>query len=140
MLLTVALATLAYAVAAVVPGLALSLAALSQRTGRPDLAGDFLVAAYLLAVSAGLSTAGFLGTTVWSVRWRRLAVPRAMLIAGTLGLISPVVSLFVAAFLTPLTLPLLRGGHWAGAILFYAPGGVALGAVAVAIAYMKRAV
>jgi len=73
-----------------------------------------------------------------SVRRRRLTVRRAVIIGGTLGLISPVVSLFVAAFLTPLTLPLLRGGHWAGAILFYAPGGVALGAVAVAIAYMKK--
>ena len=137
---TVTLATLSYALLAVAPGLALSLAALSsQRPGRPDLGGDLLVAGYLLAVSAGLSTAGFLGTTVWSVRWRQLAVRRAVIIGGTLGLISPVVSLFVAAFLTPLTLPLLRNGHWAGAILFYAPGGVVLGAVAIAIAYMKRA-
>ena len=137
---TVALATLSYALLAVAPGLMLSLAALSsQRPGRPDLTGDLLVAGYLLAVSAGLSTAGFLGATVWSVRWRRLAVRRAVIIAGTLGLISPVASLFVAAFLTPLLLPLLRSGHWAGAILFYAPAGAVLGAVAVGIAYVKRA-
>src|SRR6185436_3393176 len=103
---TVVLATLSYALLAVAPGVALSLAALSsQRPGRPDVAGDLLVAGYLLAVSAGLSTAGFLGATVWSVRWRRLAVRRAAIIAGTLGLISPVASLFVAAFLTPLVLP-----------------------------------
>ena len=119
----------------------MSLAALSsQPQVRSDLTGDLLVAGYPLVVSAGLSTAGFLGATVWSVRWRRLAVSRAVTIAGTLGLISPMASTLVAAFLTPLVLPLLRNGHWAGAILFYAPGGVVLGAIAVAIAYMKRAV
>jgi hypothetical protein len=63
-----------------------------------------------------------------------------MITAGTLGLISPVVSLFVAAFLTPLLLPLLRSGYPIGAVPFYASGGVVLGAAAVAIAYMKRAV
>jgi hypothetical protein len=137
---TVALATLSYAVCAVVPGLALSAAALSQRQGRPDVTGDFLVAGYLLAVSATLSTAGFLVVTVWSVRWRQLAVRRAATIGGALGLVSPVVTLFVAAFLTPVLLPLLRSGYSLGAVPFYASGGVVLGAVAVASAYMKRAV
>jgi hypothetical protein len=85
----------------------------------------------LLAVASGFA----LSLAARSVRRRRLTVRRAVIIGGTLGLISPVVSLFVAAFLTPLTLPLLRTGHWAGAILFYAPGGVVLGALAIAIAY-----
>jgi hypothetical protein len=138
-LLTVALATLSYAVAAVVPGLLLSLAALSQREGRPDMAGDFLVAAYLLTVSASLSTAGFLAGTAWSARWRQSPRRRAVIIAGTLGLISPVVSLFVAAALTPVLLPLLRSGYSLGAVPFYASGGVVLGVVAIAIAYVKRA-
>jgi hypothetical protein len=137
---TVALATLSYAVCAVAPGLALSAAALSQRQARPDVTGDFLVAGYLLAVSATLSTAGFLVVTVWSAAWRQLAVHRAVIIGGALGLVSPVVSLFVAAFLTPVLLPLLRGGYSLGAVPFYASGGVVLGAAAVAIAYMKRAV
>ena len=68
-----------------------------------------------------------------------LSDPLDRRVAGTFGLISPVVSLFVGAFLTPVLLPLLRSGYSLGAVPFSASGGVVLGAVAVAIAYMKRA-
>ena len=133
---TVVLSTMSYAVFKVVPSILLTLALFSSpiRQSRPDVMGDFLVAGYLMGISSGLSVVGFLAATAWSASWRGLPAMRASIIAGALGLVSPVVSLFVGAASSVVLLPLLRQGHWIGMALFYGLGGVVLGGVAVIVA------
>ena len=132
---TAALSAFSFAVFRTLPGLLLSLTLFSQSSARrPDLIGDFLVAAYLAASSTLLSTAGFVIPTAISSTWRRLSVSRAVIIAAVLGLIGPVATLLVAAVDAPLLLPLFRSALWIATALFHGIPGVVLGLVAVLIA------
>lgn len=130
---------LSFAICAATPALLLSLAAgLSGHTTRPDPAGDFLLAGYFVAISAILSTLGFLIPTSFSALWRRLATSRAVIIAGGLGLIAPIATLAVLAVTSTAVLPLFRSAPWLAVALMYGLPGVMLGAVALLIAKMWR--
>ena len=129
---TVILATLAFAVFKAAPALLFSLAlGFSSGRGRLD---DFLMAAYLVALSTGLMTAGFLIVTAAGASWRRLSVTRAAVIAGALGLFSPIGALLVAVVASPALLPLFRSAAWMAIALHYGLPGLALGALALLIA------
>jgi molybdate transport system substrate-binding protein len=136
---TVILAAVTFAILAATPALWLSLALFSHSPRRPDVVGDFLLAAYLVGLSSSLATVGFLIPTASSAMWRRLAVSRAVLIAGALGLVAPVVSLLVAALSSPALLPLFRSAPWLATALFYGLPGVVLGAAALLVARTWRA-
>jgi hypothetical protein len=135
---TVAIAAFSFAAFRTLPGLLLSLTLFSQSSNRPDPIGDFLVAAYLAASSTLFSTVGFVIPTALSGRWRSLRVSRAAIIAGGLGLIGPVATLFVTAAYAPLLLPLFRSALWIATALFHGIPGVVLGSVAVLIARIGR--
>jgi len=135
---TVVLATLAFAVFRAAPSAALTLALAVQGSRRPDPLGDVLVAVYLAALSAGLSTLGFLVTTALSATWRRFAPRRAAIIAGGLGLLAPIMSLVVTALIARALLPLFRSAPWLASALFNGLPGVALGLVALGIARAWR--
>jgi hypothetical protein len=135
---TVVLATLAFAIFRAAPSAALTLALAIQGSHRPDPLGDVLVAVYLAALSASLSTLGFLVTTALSATWRGLAPRRAALIAGVLGLLAPIVSLVVTALTARALLPLFHSAPWLAIGLFNGLPGVALGVIALAIARAWR--
>ena len=129
---TVVLAAVSFAVFTAVPALLFSLAlGLSSHRARLD---DFLLAAYLVVLSTGLMTAGFLVVTAVSASWRRLSVTRAAVIAGALGFFSPVGALLVAFVTAAALLPLFRSTAWVAIALHYGLPGVALGAAALVIA------
>lgn len=132
---TVALATLSFAALMVIPALLLTSTALYFQTPRrPDALGDFMVAAYFVFFSSALATAGFLIPTALSAPWRALAASRAAVIAGSLGLIAPLVVLAVAALGSAALLPLFRTVPWVATTLFHAVPGVVLGVAALLIA------
>jgi hypothetical protein len=132
---TVVLATLSYATFMTGPALVLTLVSLfGSHQRRPDAVGDFLVVVYLLAVSSALSTLGFMLATGLSARWRRLVTSRAVVIAGVLGLVAPVASLFIAALGAAVLLPLFRSAPRLATTLFHLLPGVVLGAAALLIA------
>jgi len=135
---TVLVATLAFAVFRAAPSAALTLALAFQGSRRPDPLGDVLVAVYLAALSAGLSTLGFLVATAPSARWRGLAARRAAIIAGGLGLLAPLMALVVTALIARAMLPLFRSAPWLAIALFNGLPGVALGVIALAIARAWR--
>jgi hypothetical protein len=117
------------------PALVLTLVSLfASNQRRPNAVDDFLVVAYLLAVSSTLSTLGFLLATGLSAMWRRLATSRAVVIAGVLGLVAPVASLFIAALGAAVLLPLFRSAPRLATTLFHLVPGVVLGAAALLIA------
>jgi hypothetical protein len=134
---TVAIAAFSFAICRTIPGILLSLTLFTQGPRRPDAIGDFLVAAYLAGTSTLFSTAGFVIPTAISSRWRGLRVSRAVIIAGGLGLIAPVATLFVTALDAPLLLPLFRSALWIATVLFHGIPGVVLGGVAVLIARVR---
>ena len=132
---TALLATLSFAALMVVPALLLTgTALLTQGSRRPSAADDFLLATYLVVVASFLSTVGFLAATVFSARWRGLSVRRAVVIAGALGLIAPVVTLFGAGLGSVLLLPLFRSAPRVATVLFYLFPGFVLGGAALLIA------
>ncbi len=106
---TVAVAAFSFAICGTIPGILLSLTLFTQGPARPDAIGDFLVAAYLAGTATLLSTAGFAISTAISARWRRLRVSRAVIIAGGLGLIAPVATLFLTALYAPAPAPTVQG-------------------------------
>jgi hypothetical protein len=130
---TVLLATGAFAVFKAVPSLALSAALFVQGPRRPDVLGDVLVAAYLVAVSSALATLGFLVPTALSATWRRLAARRAVSIAAVLGLLSPVAALLVIPVTARAILPLFHSAPWLAIGLFHGLPGVGLGVAALVI-------
>src|SRR5262245_62544310 len=104
---TVLLATLSFAALMAVPALLFTGAALfGQSSRRQNPTDDFLLATYLVVVASFLSTVGFMAVTAFSARWRGLSAWRAVVIAGALGLIAPVVTLFGAGLGSVLMLPL----------------------------------
>ena len=132
---TVALATLSFAISMTSPALVLALVSVfASHQRRPDAVGDFLVVLSLLAVSSALSTLGFMMATGLSAVWRSLATSRAVVIAGVLGLVAPVASLFIAALGAAVLLPLFRSAPRLATTLFHLVPGVVLGAAALLIA------
>ena len=131
----VALGALSFAIGTAIPALVLPLAALlSQSPRRPTLLDDFLVAAYLAALSSLLATVGFFIPTALGARWRRLPASRATVVAGILGVVAPVASLLVAALISPALLPLFRSAPGVAIALFHGFPGVLLGIAALVIA------
>lgn len=129
------LAALSFAALMVIPALLLSAGALYFQTPRrPDALGDFLVAAYFVFFSSSLSTVGFLIPTAFSEPWRALAASSAAVIAGSLGLVGPLVVLAVAALGAAALLPLFHTVPWLATTLFHAVPGIVLGVAALLIA------
>jgi hypothetical protein len=124
-----------FAVGSVLLGFALSLLLLlSPAPHRPDTTGDFLMAGIYYGYSAAFKSIGFLIPTAFSRSWRRLGALRAVVIAGALGVLSPIAYYAVAALIAKPVLPLFHSAPWlATAILFGVPG-VALGVLAAMIA------
>ena len=136
---TVILAASSFAAFMAGPALLLTLIALLvQNPRRPDAMGDFVLAAYLVAISVALSTLGFVMTIGSSAMWRRLAVSRAVIIAGAVGLVGPIASLGINALGAPALLPLFRAAPWLATSLFHGFPGIVLGAVALLIAWTIR--
>jgi len=135
---TVVLATLSFAVFRAAPSIALSMALLFQGPRRPDVLGDLILASYVVALSASLSALGFLIPTALSATWRRLATRRAVIIAGVLGLLSPIMSLVVTAMTARAILPLFHSAPWLAIALLHGLPGVALGLVALVFARAGR--
>ena len=135
---TVALGALAFAILRGIPSVALSVALIGQGTRRPDALGDALLALALVAVATSLATAGFVIPTALSATWRGLSTQRAMIIAGAVGLAAPVASLAVVAAIARPLLPLFHSARWLAIALFNGLPGVALGLVAVLIAWIVR--
>ena len=129
---TVALATLSFAVLKAVPALLFSFW-LGFSSGRGSL-DDFLLVSYLMVLSTGLMTAGFVIPTAASPSWRGLTVTRAVVIAGVLGFLAPVFALFFAFVTAAPLLPLFRSAAWLAIPLYHGLPGVALGLVALGIA------
>ena len=133
---TVILAASSFAAFMAGPALLLTLVALLlQSPRRTDAMGDFVLAAYLVAISAALSTLGFVMTIGSSAMWRRLAVSRAIIIAGAVGLVGPIASLGINAVGAPALLPLFRAAPWLATSLFHGIPGIVLGTLAVLIAW-----
>jgi hypothetical protein len=129
---TVVPAALSFAVFKAAPALLFSLSlGLSSGRGRLD---DFLMAAYLVVLSTALMTAGFVIVTAVSASWRRLSVTRAAVIAGALGLFSPIGALLLSVVTAPAVLPLFRLAAPVAIALYYGLPGLALGAAALLIA------
>jgi hypothetical protein len=129
---------LAFIVAAVVPSLLLSLALLAQNPARPDMTGDMLLALWYLAVVTLSVAGGFVVPIVASKRFAALRPIQATLVGGGLGLVSPIVVLFLPALYAAAVLPLFHTTPWLAAALLKVIPGVFLGLVAVAIAWRLR--
>ena len=130
--------TLAFALGAFAPGLALSLAAmLSAPPGtppRPDPTGDFLMVLIYYGYTNGFRTLGFVIPTALSSSWRRLSTKRAIIIAAVLGLTSPITSLLVLAVIVKAILPMFHWAPWLATGLSNGVPGLVLGLVAIGFA------
>jgi hypothetical protein len=132
------LGALFFALCRAIPGLVLpALALLSQGGRRSNVFDDFLLAAYLVAMSSLLSTVGFVVPIAFSATWRRLAVSRAIVIAGGLGLVAPIAGLFVMAPIAGALLPLFRSTVWLATALFHGLPGIVLGGMALLIVRLR---
>ena len=130
---TVGLATLSFGVFKVMTPLLLMLALSMEGPRRPRTLDDLLMASYLIAVSASLATVGFLIPTALSATWRQLPPRRAAIIAGTLGLVSPIAALLLTAVIARAVLPLFHSVPWLAIGILQGGPGVVLGLVAVVI-------
>jgi len=120
--------TVTFAILAASPSLLLTLASLFSTTPpRPNPWDDFLLMAYLLGMTKGLATLGFLLATGFSQAWRGLRTWRALLIAGALGLAEPVASFAVLAAGSSVLLPLFRSALWGALALAHGLPGLLLG-------------
>jgi hypothetical protein len=129
---TTVLATLSFATFMATPSLLIAATMLfGANASRPNVMGDFLIAAFVEALSSALSSIGFATVTARSAMWRRLATRRAVTIAGVLGLAAWVVTVLVFR----LGAALLRATPLATITLFYLLPGVVLGAAALFIAW-----
>jgi hypothetical protein len=132
--ITLLAGTLAFLVCSSVPRAVLTLALVSQAPPRPDRKGDLFLAIYLLALASVLATFGFLLVTALDRRWRGLAWRRAALVAGGLGLASPIARFLSLAAAGGALLPIIRSYPALGTGLHYGLPGVLLGIVALLIA------
>jgi hypothetical protein len=122
------LGTVTFGILAASPSLLLTLASLFSTTPpRPNRWDDFLLMAYLLGMTKGLATLGFLLSTAFSEPWRRLRTWRALLIAGALGLAEPIASFAVLAAGSSVLLPLFRSALWGALALAHGLPGLLLG-------------
>lgn len=134
---TVWLATLSFAVGRVMPTLLLMLMLSLQGSRRTRTLDDLLMASYLVAVSASLATVGFLIPTALSATWRQFPARRGAVIAGVLGLVSPIAALLLTAVIARAVLPLFHAAPWLAIGILQGGPGVVLGLVAVVIAYAR---
>jgi len=137
--ITLLAGTLAFLVCSAVPRAVLTLALVSQAPPRPDRKGDLLLATYLLALASVLATVGFLLVTAFNRRWRSLGWRRAALVAGGLGLASPIARFLTLAAAGGALLPVIRSCPALGTGLHYGLPGVLLGIVALVIARRSTA-
>jgi hypothetical protein len=122
------LGTVTFGIFAASPSLFLTLLSLFSNTApRPNPWDDFLLMAYLVGMTKGLATLGFLISTAFSQSWRRLRTWRALVIAGALGLAEPIASLAVLAAGSSVLLPLFRSALWGALALAHGLPGVLLG-------------
>ena len=120
--------TVTFAILAASPSLLLTLASLFSTTPpRPNPWDDFLLMAYLLGMTKGLATVGFLLSTAFSQPWRHLRRWRALLIAGALGLAEPIAAFAVLAAGSTVLLPLFRSALWGALTLAHGLPGLLLG-------------
>ena len=136
---TVILPAFAFLVVVAGTKLVLPLVLLAQGQRRPSTLDDFLMAGYIAVTASALGTLGFVIPAALSATWRRLAVRRAVLIAGGLGLTMPIVSIFVTVLIARAVLPLFRSAPWLAIGLLQGSPGVVLGLLAVAIALRSDA-
>jgi len=126
-----------FLLAAFVPGIALSLAAMLSSPGasqRSDPTGDFLMVLIYYGATHGFKTLGFVIPIALSAAWRRWSTKRAIITAVVLGLTSPITSLLGLALIVKWVLPMF---HWAPLLatgLSSGIPGVLLGFVAIVIA------
>src|SRR5262245_57023193 len=126
----VALGTVSFVVFAAGPALLFPLLALyPQAQTRPDWFGDFLLAAYLIAISTGFRAIGFVIPIALSRSWRRQTTRRAVVVSGVLGLVSPVVGLAVLMLVAGLITPLFHSVAWLAMAVMYGAPGLALGGI-----------
>jgi ABC-type transport system involved in multi-copper enzyme maturation permease subunit len=131
---TVVLGAISFAFFSAAPALLLaSMALLTRSSYRPNPVDDFLLAAFLVVIATALATLGFLGVTALSPPWRGLTARRAIIIAGVLGFVAPIVTLFGVGLGPTLMLPLFRSAPRLATVLFYLVPGVVLGAAALLI-------
>src|SRR5262249_60089347 len=110
--------------------LLLMLALSVQGPRRPRALDDLLMASYLIAVSASLATLGFLIPTALSATWRQLPARRGAVIAGVLGLVSPIAALLLTTLIAPAVLPLFHAAPSLAIGILQGGPGVVLGLVA----------
>lgn len=126
---------IAFFVSSTMIGLLFTAASLYNRTVRISSAlDDFLLPAYLIFFAMTIFTVGFLIPTVVAPTWRRLTPIQAMLIAGPLGVTSPVFYLLGLTAGARVLLPLFRSTPWLATVLTYMIPGALLGLIAVLIA------
>lgn len=129
-----------FAVCSTVPWLVLSLLLLlSPAPHRPDASGDFMMAGIYYGYSEAFKSIGFLIPIALSASWRRLGAMRAVIVAGALGVLSPIAYYLVALVIAKPVLPLFHSAPWLATALLLGLPGVVLGGVAVAIAHVRRA-
>lgn len=131
------LGALAFLLAALAPGMALSLAAMLSSPAasqRPDPTGDLLMVLIYYGYSNGFRTLGFVIPTALSPAWRRWSTKRAVIIAAILGLTSPITSLLGLALIAQGVLPMFHSAPWLATGLSNGVPGLLLGLFAIGIA------
>ena len=130
--MNVVLGAALFAVFAAAPSMMLSATILlTQSPRRPAAFDDFLVVAYYAGVTTVVSTIGFLIPTAFSQQWRLLTKSKTALIAGGLGLISPVVFLVVLMFTAVGLNALFKSSYmWLGLVVGQGLPGLILGTFA----------
>jgi hypothetical protein len=131
------LGALAFLLCAAAPGLALSMLAMASApvaVQRPDPTGDFLMVLIYSGSTAGLRTVGFAIPTGLSAAWRGSPAMRVAIIAGTLGVTSPITSMLVLAAIAKAVLPLFHSAPWLATALLNGVPGLVLGLFAFGIA------
>jgi hypothetical protein len=128
----VVLGALSFAVFAAAPSMMLSATILyTQTPRRPSAFDDFLVVVYYAGVTTAVSTVGFLIPTGLSQQWRLLSKTKTTLIAGGLGLISPVVFFVVLMFTAVGLNALFKSSYmWLGLVIGQGLPGLILGTFA----------
>lgn len=133
--------TLAFALGAFAPGLALSLAAMWSSpvaAARPDPTGDLLVVLIYYGYTNGFKTLGFAIPLAFSAAWRQSPTKRVVMIALALGLTSPITATLVLATMVKWLLPMFRQTPWLAIVLSNGVPGLLLGLIAIFIAGAYR--
>jgi hypothetical protein len=126
------LGALAYGGAGVVFWLGLTaLSLLSKAHGLPDAENrdNFVMAAYLVGVSSGLSTLGFIAATTPWPSWRNQPTPRVVLLSTGLGFFASIFPIAGIVFILPGLSMLIRKLPLGGLFITYSSPGVVCGLI-----------